>query len=252
MNFVQIQVSLLLCIAVCAGCSSSAVSSPSAEPSVAVDCAQLVSGANLSECDLSGANLAGVDLSSANLTRADLKGADLTGADLSGADLTFADLTGANLAGANLAGVKSGGAKFLDANLTGTTGVPTTVLQELLRPVCAALQEDMDALDSAADTWYDFFFPEGIVIKRDVEALDAAYKGLSDSISVASPLFSMAGYADILEKYSRYVSKEYSLFKSARKSGFEYYSRVNWLEHRNAITNSSYLDAKIAVEMTCS
>ena len=245
----KLYVALILFAAIGAGCNgSTAVASPSVEASVAVDCTQYGPGADLSECDFSNADFTGANLSGANLTRAIFIGANLTGTDLSGSDLSFGDFSGANLTGANMTGVDATGAKFEGTILTDTVGVPASVIQELLRPACADLEEKAAALDSAADTWYDFFFPDGIVIKRDVDALDVAYKGLSESITVALDTFRIAGKVAILEKYARYVKKEYSLFKGAKKSAFEYYSRVDWLVYR---TDSSYLNAKIAVTSAC-
>jgi hypothetical protein len=250
----NLYVALILSAAISAGCNgnsaiaSPSTASPSVEATVAVDCTQHSPGANLSECDFLNADFAGADLSGANLTRASFIGADLTGANLSGSDLSYGDFTGAKLTGAILTGAVATGAKFEGAILTDAIGVPASVVQELLRPACVNLEQDAAALDSAEKTWYDFFFPDGVVIKRDVDALDVAYKDLTKSVTGALDIFRIAGKVDILEKYARYVKKDYSLFKAARKSGFEYYSRVDWLVYRG---DSSYFDAKLAVVTVC-
>jgi uncharacterized protein YjbI with pentapeptide repeats len=95
----------------------------SADGPVGADCTDppnLVSLADLRNCDLSGRQMAGVNLYSAKLSGANLSNADLSGADLSGADLANANLNGAILDNASLFTTNLVAATFDNASLRNT------------------------------------------------------------------------------------------------------------------------------------
>jgi uncharacterized protein YjbI with pentapeptide repeats len=95
----------------------------SADGPVGADCTDppnLVTSADLSNCDLSGMQMAGVNLYDADLSGANLSGANLSGANLGGADLTGANLTGAILDNADLFTSTLIGATFNNASLLNT------------------------------------------------------------------------------------------------------------------------------------
>lgn len=90
-----------------------------------------LSGANLSRANLSCAHLNGANLSRANLPFADLFMADLSHADLSHADLSCAHLFRADLRYANLSHAELNGTNFIEAYLSGATGLDTASANEL-------------------------------------------------------------------------------------------------------------------------